>query len=112
LKIIVYVDFSTLIDMKWKKLPGFLRRYFTSDFTEKSPSVWDDFLHEKKLKETIPLPPQKKRHEFIFKGTKPQGITEYINGDVACDSYHKVEEDVKNLVDLGVRICTSVNDCK
>lgn len=34
--------------------------------------------------------------------TTPDYIVNRDNGDIACDSYHKYEEDVKILKDLGV----------
>ncbi|XP_077983065.1 uncharacterized protein LOC144437907 [Glandiceps talaboti] len=44
----------------------------------RGPSIWDDFVHEG-------------GHVFMNH-----------TGDVACDSYHKIAEDVKNLKKLGV----------
>lgn len=32
-----------------------------------------------------------------------------INGDIACDSYNQVDEDIKNLIDVGVRISNVYN---
>lgn len=35
--------------------------------------------------------------------TKPDLIVNRANGDIACDSYHKYEEDIKMMENLGVR---------
>ena len=44
----------------------------------KGPSIWDTFCHQ------------------------PGNVDNGDTGDVACDSYHKYEEDVQLLKDLGV----------
>ena len=45
----------------------------------KGESIWDRFCHE------------------------PGHIKDGSNGDLACDSYHKYEEDIKLIKNLGVR---------
>ncbi len=45
----------------------------------KGTNIWDTFAH---------------KNDTIFDGS---------NGDVACDSYHKYEEDVQLLKNIGVR---------
>lgn len=47
----------------------------------KGPSIWDDFVH------------RKKRRRFQKRG----------DGDFACDHYHRLEEDLDVLRDLGVQ---------
>ena len=37
--------------------------------------------------------------------TNPGAVKNKDNGDIACDSYHKYEEDIKLLSDIGV--CTA-----
>ncbi len=46
----------------------------------KGPSIWDDFCHE-----------------------KPDAIFEGHTGDIACDHYHRMEEDVKLMAELGLK---------
>jgi beta-glucosidase/6-phospho-beta-glucosidase/beta-galactosidase len=50
--------------------------------TGKSESIWDRFVHE------------------------GNNIENGWTGDVACDSYHKWEEDIKLLVEMGVLYLT------
>lgn len=45
----------------------------------KSPNIWDTFIHK-----------------------NPEKIKNRDNADVACDSYHKYEEDIELLNSLGV----------
>ena len=52
--------------------------WFVVAFIGKGPSIWDTFSHEK--------------------GRVVNGDT----GDVACDSYHRFDEDVKLIKSLGV----------
>lgn len=57
--------------------------YFLSfNYSGKSPSIWDQYFHEKEDKES--------------------NAQVSSNGDIACDSYHLLEEDIKNLVALKV----------
>lgn len=49
-------------------------------FTGRGPSIWDTFSHTA--------------------GKTENGDT----GDVACDSYHKIEEDIQLIKNLGVSI--------
>lgn len=45
----------------------------------KGENTWDRFTHE-----------------------KPEAIADGSNGDIATDQYHKLDEDIQHLVDLGV----------
>lgn len=48
------------------------------------------------------------KNSIVFSSTIPDKNnvhgTYVVNGDIACDSYNKVDIDVKNLAELGVRI--------
>lgn len=48
----------------------------------KGPSIWDQFTHD-----------------------HPEWIEGRANGDVAADSYHLYEQDVKLIKELGVSVC-------
>jgi beta-glucosidase/6-phospho-beta-glucosidase/beta-galactosidase len=50
-------------------------------FIDKGENIWDNLTH-----------------------TQPDKIKNRDNGDVACDSYHKYEEDVQLIKDIGVRM--------
>jgi len=76
----------------------------------KAPSIWDQYFHDKQIivsnPAAIKLKPRKKCSHF-HKGTDvlaedPARAFSIVNGDVACDSYYKLDEDIKNLVELGV----------
>jgi len=41
------------------------------------------------------------RGSDIFEHDPSHGFS-YINGDIACDSYNKIDEDINNLIELGV----------
>ncbi|KAL4121993.1 hypothetical protein QTP88_014408 [Uroleucon formosanum] len=80
------------------------------DQDNKSASIWDHYFHTKKIVVSNPsavnLGPQKK-HTSFHRGTDihekdPARGFSLLNGDVACDSYNKLEEDVNNLIELGV----------
>lgn len=82
---LVYISLSEPIN---KKFPdGFIWGTATASYQVeggwnedgKGENIWDRFTHE-----------------------HPDNIANRDNGDVACDSYHKSQEDVANLVDLGV----------
>lgn len=78
-------------------------------FTDKAPSIWDDYLHTKKIKRVNPYLKKKSYTSFHrgsenFDKNENDDNLEIVNGDIACDSYNKIDEDVKNLVELGVRI--------
>jgi len=52
--------------------------------------------------------PEKKKFPVYHKGTDLHALDairgySFVNGDIACDSYNKLDEDIDNLVDLGVR---------
>ncbi|XP_025409579.1 myrosinase 1-like [Sipha flava] len=74
----------------------------------KSPNIWDDHFHNKNIKRETHLisKPKGNKHPVFFganfSGKNHDHETYIVNGDIACDSYHKVDEDVKNLVELGV----------
>ncbi|XP_025409578.1 lactase-phlorizin hydrolase-like [Sipha flava] len=78
------------------------------DADGKSPNIWDDYFHNKITKLEKPLITRtagnKKSAVFgtNFADKNSSKPTYIVNGDIACDSYHKVDEDVKNLVKLGV----------
>lgn len=61
----------------FNSVPNFL--IFFSPPEGKSASVWDHFTH-----------------------TFPERVADRTNGDVACDSYNRIEEDVALLKNLGV----------
>jgi hypothetical protein len=80
-------------------------------FTDKAPSIWDEYFHDKRIvvsnPEAVKLTPRKKTSNF-HKGTDVLAIDpsrgfSIVNGDIACDSYNKLDEDINNLVELGVR---------
>lgn len=97
--------------------------------TGKSPSVWDDLFHNHNFP-IIPNNPwaaptnamaspqkKKKKHVIIHRGMDIHDIdvtsvvyfasppkVEYLNGDIACDSIHKIDEDINNLKELGVSL--------
>ncbi|XP_060850736.1 lactase/phlorizin hydrolase-like [Rhopalosiphum padi] len=82
------------------------------DADNKAPSIWDEYFHDKKIivsnPEAVKLAPRKKYSNF-HKGTDvlatdPSRGFSIVNGDIACDSYHKLDEDINNLVELGVNI--------
>ncbi|XP_026804450.1 lactase-phlorizin hydrolase-like [Rhopalosiphum maidis] len=79
------------------------------DADNKAPSIWDDYFHIKKYTEppTVSFSAPKKNINDFHKGTElptlySETTTTYINGDIACDSYNKLDEDIDNLVELGV----------
>lgn len=82
-------------------------------FAGKAPSIWDDYFHTKQVQVANPYvnckpTVVKRRYTSFHRGgdifDKHQDhCMSIVNGDVACDSYNKVDEDVKNLVELGVR---------
>jgi len=80
------------------------------DADNKAPSIWDQYFHVKNIVVSNPtavkLAPRKKCSNF-YKGTDilavdSARIFSFVNGDVACDSYNKLDEDINNLVELGV----------
>ncbi|XP_060867458.1 lactase/phlorizin hydrolase-like [Metopolophium dirhodum] len=80
------------------------------DQDNKSCSIWDHYFHTKKIMvhnpEVIHLTFEKK-HTSFHRGTDihdkdPTRGFSLVNGDVACDSYNKLDEDIKNLIELGV----------
>lgn len=86
--------------------------YFLSfNYSGKSPSIWDHFFHEKeeKLSDTqVANAIPNKNSAFFHKQVNLLSADfastgdSVINGDIACDSYHLLEEDIKNLVALKV----------
>jgi len=79
-------------------------------FTGKSDSIWDQYFHTKKIIVANPavvhLAPKKTRQNF-HRGTNihdddPSRGFSLVNGDIACDSYNKLDEDINNLIELGV----------
>ncbi|XP_025206928.1 lactase-phlorizin hydrolase-like [Melanaphis sacchari] len=80
------------------------------DSDNKSPSIWDQYFHSKNIivsnPSVVTLGPKKKCSNF-HKGTDihsedPSRGFSIVNGDIACDSYNKLDEDIMNLVELGV----------
>jgi beta-glucosidase/6-phospho-beta-glucosidase/beta-galactosidase len=78
----------------------------------KAESIWDRYFHTKKLKVANPavihMTPRKTLSSFhrgsdIFEHDPSHGFS-YINGDIACDSYNKIDEDINNLIELGVDV--------
>lgn len=85
--------------------------YLSFTCTGKSPSIWDHYFHKKANKAFF---------ERVFNAIKENNIglihkrvnfndlnhlninEEISNGDIACDSYNLLDEDIKNLVDLKV----------
>ena len=51
---------------------------FITKFPDKGESIWDVFSH------------------------KPGNVLRDENGDIACDSYHKIAEDIEALKQIGV----------
>lgn len=51
----------------------------------KGPNIWDTFSHT------------------------PGNVDDNYTGDVACDSYHKLDEDIKIIKDMNVGICLESN---
>lgn len=81
------------------------------DCADKSPSIWDQYFHEKAKKAHYSKSLdfiRKKNFEAFHKQlnlcfTNPSSDNDSdINGDVACDSYNLLDEDIKNLIDLNV----------
>ncbi|XP_050532041.1 myrosinase 1-like isoform X2 [Daktulosphaira vitifoliae] len=99
----------------------------------KSKSIWDELYHSSNNgtnQNYFAIPFNKyafsfiKNHKYKFIGIQkdnlffqnlsPEPITRFhspleddnvlLNGDVACDSYHKYEEDIKLLKELGVKV--------
>lgn len=93
-------------------------------FSDKTPSVWDEYLHNlanQKFRYSLDMPMSVIK-EYERKGFKPRLIDIYkgmgvyevpatavdddedynFNGDVAADAYHKTDTDVKLLKELGV----------
>lgn len=79
-------------------------------FIGKSDSIWDQYFHTKKIVVANPavvhLAP-KKTHQNFHRGTNihdedPSRGFSLVNGDIACDSYNKLDEDINNLIELGV----------
>lgn len=77
----------------------------------KAPSIWDHYFHTKNFLVSNPgsflTKPQKKKFPIYHKGTDLHALDairgySFVNGDIACDSYNKLDEDIKNLVELGV----------
>ncbi|KAL4121991.1 hypothetical protein QTP88_014406 [Uroleucon formosanum] len=62
------------------------------DQDDKSASIWDHYFHTKKIVVSNPT----------AKDNDPVAGCSLVNGDVACNSYNKLEEDVNNLIELGV----------
>ncbi|XP_027837389.2 lactase/phlorizin hydrolase-like [Aphis gossypii] len=80
------------------------------DADDKAPSIWDNYFHKKNIVVSNPaavkLLPKKKCSNF-HRGTDvhtqdPTRGFSVVNGDIACDSYNKLDEDIDNLVELGV----------
>jgi beta-glucosidase/6-phospho-beta-glucosidase/beta-galactosidase len=80
------------------------------DQDEKSSSIWDHYFHTKKIVVANPAvihgAPEKKHCSF-HRGTDihdkdPTRGFSLVNGDIACDSYNKLDEDINNLIGLGV----------
>uniref|UniRef100_A0A2H8TJA5 Lactase-phlorizin hydrolase n=1 Tax=Melanaphis sacchari TaxID=742174 RepID=A0A2H8TJA5_9HEMI len=77
---------------------------------DKSPSIWDHYFHNKKIlpkNAILKLTEEKEKFNDFHKGIVIDQIdlsdpSQFLNGDIACDSYNKLEEDIKNLVDLKV----------
>lgn len=93
--------------------------------SDKSPSIWDHFFHNndfpiipdnpwsaevkttsRSTKKVKPVILQRgininelEENHFIFKSNEKE---ETLNGDIACDSIHQLDEDIKNLKELGV----------
>lgn len=55
------------------------------NFLDKSESIWDNFVHN-----------------------YPEKIEDRSTGDTACDSYHKYEEDVAIVKNIGVLIFRNI----
>lgn len=78
--------------------------------TGKAPSIWDHYFHTKKIVVANPAvihAAPKKKYSSFHRGTDihekdPTRGFSLVDGDIACDSYNKLDEDIKNLIELGV----------
>ncbi|XP_022169352.1 lactase-phlorizin hydrolase-like [Myzus persicae] len=76
----------------------------------KTPSIWDHYFHTKQIVVANPKvvhSAPKKKYSSFHRGTDihendPSRGFSLVDGDIACDSYNKLDEDIKNLCDLGV----------
>ncbi|KAL4121990.1 hypothetical protein QTP88_014405 [Uroleucon formosanum] len=62
------------------------------DQDDKSASIWDHYFHTKKI---VVSNPTAKDNDSVCSCS-------IVSGDVACNSYNKLEEDINNLIELGV----------
>lgn len=79
-------------------------------YTGKSPNIWDHYFHKKANKSFFDrvISTIKQNVSLNFKRVDfkdvihPADEDKIGNGDIACNSYNLLDEDIKNLVDLKV----------
>lgn len=79
-------------------------------YTGKSPNIWDNYFHNKanksffdriisSIKQNASLNHKRVNLKDII---HPADEDKICNGDITCNSYNLLDEDIKNLVDLKV----------